>query len=278
VVELSYDLATMALERQTSMDSMEHATQEDPEAYHPPLPPVFVSQSLFLAGLTSISSDTLRKNNSGTGSSSVSLNTTATDDFVSAAGTMDDLDQFAFDEDDLTARAQHFTIPELDSITYDEENNEMPSTKEATVKEDPTPFLQKGPAVIAATPTEPAESHLDAAANVYEGAKGIWAWGKSVPVFSPFMGFTEAVAGKALETVAGTNLQDLDGNIKPQLKGFDSGILNPAVETVAGMMLGAAGKVEQIFKPIFVLVLYPFKMLGQQPANETPEVTTEATN
>mmetsp|Transcript_18909 Transcript_18909/g.46843 ORF Transcript_18909/g.46843 Transcript_18909/m.46843 type:complete len:147 (+) Transcript_18909:81-521(+) len=125
---------------------------------------------------------------------------------------------------------------------------------------------------LATTTTTPTESHPDAAAHVYEGAKGVWAWGKGVAVFSPFMGIAEAVAGKALE-VAGTNMEELDSNIVPQLKNLDSGVLNPAIEKVAEVMLGAAGKAEEIVKPIIVLVLSPFKMLEQQPSNETPEVT-----
>ena len=103
---------------------------------------------------------------------------------------------------------------------------------------------------------------------MYKGAKGVWAWGKSIPVFSPFMGIAEAMAGTAL-AVAGTNLQDLDSNlVEPQLQNLDSAILNPAIKTVAGIMLGAVGTAEGIVKPIVVIVLSPFKMLQQQPSNE----------
>lgn len=282
----------MTEEQPTSYDSMDQSVN-DPEEYHPPLSPASGAETLFLAGLTaSFSPDDLskqlRKNQSA--SCSVSLNTTATDDFVSAAGTMDDLYQFAFDDEDQAARSQQLTIPEFDSDTTDEDSTSMPKTKKAAAaaKQDPTPMPPKEPVVVVATAaaTEPAAapegSHPDAASAAYEGVKGVWAWGKSVPVFSPFMGFTEAVAGKALEVAAGTNLRDIDGNvIKPNLEKFDSGVLNPVVETVAGMMLGAAGKVEEVVKPIVVLVLSPFKMLTQPPpppADDAPEVTTEAGN
>lgn len=115
-------------------------------------------------------------------------------------------------------------------------------------------------------------SHPDAAANVYRGAKGVWAWGKTIPVFSPFMGIAEAVAGTALG-VAGTNLQDLDSNLlQPQLRNLDCAILNPAIETVAGIMLGAAGKAGEIVKPIVHIFLSPFKMLQQKPTNEVGEM------
>jgi hypothetical protein len=83
------------------------------------------------------------------------------------------------------------------------------------------------------------------------------------------MGIAEAVAGKALEIAAGTNLQDLDSNlVQPQLQNLDSAILNPAIETVAGIMLGAADKAGAFVKPIVVIVLSPFKMLQQQPSND----------
>ncbi|CAJ1942166.1 unnamed protein product [Cylindrotheca closterium] len=137
--------------------------------------------------------------------------------------------------------------------------------------EAPSPLMPPPTEEVTSTTTS-AESNPDAAANVYKGAKGVWAWGKSVPVFSPLMGIAECVAGKALQ-VAGTNLQDLDSNlIEPQLQNLDSGILNPAIKTVAGIMLGAAGKAEGVVKPIIVIVLSPFKMLTQQPSNEEVEV------
>jgi len=259
----------MMEERQTSYDSYVDQS-DDPEEYHPPLSPASGAETLFLAGLTaSFSPDDLskqlRKNQSA--SCSVSLNTTATDDFMSAVGTVDDLvmDDYNLLSSSSSSRNKRFSIPELD-----EENYEMNAFKKST-KETTTKMPPKDP-IATTTPTAAEESHPDAAANVYEGAKGVWAWGKGVPVFSPFMGVAEAVAGKALE-VAGTNMEELDGNIKPQLQNLDSGILNPAIEKVAGIMLGAAGKAEEIVKPIIILVLSPFKMLEQQPSNETPEVT-----
>ncbi|CAJ1966549.1 unnamed protein product [Cylindrotheca closterium] len=241
----------MKLEVQTSYDSIDQSV-DGPEDYHPPLSPASGAESLFLAGLTtSFSPDDLskqlRKNQSA--SSSVSLNTTATDDFMTAAGTVDDLF--------MDLPRERFPIPEMD-----DEDEDM-----AKKKSNKTTMPPKEPLTTTTT-----ESHPDAAANVYEGAKGVWAWGKGVAVVSPFMGMAEAVAGKALE-VAGTNMEALDSNIKPQLKNFDSGILNPAIEKVTEVMLGAAGKAEEIIKPIFVLILSPFKMLEQQPSSETPEVT-----
>jgi hypothetical protein len=129
-----------------------------------------------------------------------------------------------------------------------------------------------------AAPTEPApsedEKHVDVAAHVYEGAKDVWAWGKGKAVFSPFLGLAEAVAGKVVG-VAGTNLEDIDGSIKPQLKNLDSGILNPAIEKLAVIVLGTAAKTEEIIKPIIVIFLTPFGLIKEEKRDETPEVTAK---
>jgi len=265
----------MFFQEQTAYNSLDEHSVDDPEEYHPPLSPASGAESLFLAGLTaSFSPDDLskqlRKNQSASSYCSVvSLNTTATDDFMSAAGTVDDLLMMDCTTAGTNNTNHHFnSLPSRERFSIPElldEGEEMNAFKKNT----PTPTAMPPKEPLTTTTTE---SHADAAANVYEGAKGVWAWGKGVAVFSPFMGMAEAVAGKALQ-VAGTNMEELDSNIVPQLKNLDSGILNPAIEKVTEVMLGAAGKAEEIVKPIFVLIMSPFKMLEQQPSNETPEVT-----
>ena len=54
------------------------------------------------------------------------------------------------------------------------------------------------------------DMHVDAAEKVYDNVKGVWAWGKGVVVFSPFMGMAEGIAGKVVE-MAGSNLEEVDG-------------------------------------------------------------------
>ena len=110
---------------------------------------------------------------------------------------------------------------------------------------------------------------MDAAETVYETAKGVWAWGKGVPVVSTFLGISETVAGKAVG-LAGTNLGEIDGTIKPHLEKLDSGVLNPAIEAVVKIVLQTAGKTEDIVKPIIITLLTP---LGMIKKDETPEVT-----
>jgi hypothetical protein len=240
---------------------------EDHKNSHRPLSPASPQETLFLAGLTTanISADALASQLRGNGfsfGSSVSVNTVATDDFFSAVGNIDDLADFS--DADQFSKTQA-SIPELDSDTSSDEE-EQQETMAATKVSSTAPMPAKK--------TAPGASgdHPDAAAYAYEGAKGAWAWGKGISVFSPFLGLAESVAGKALE-VAGTNLEEVDGTIKPQLKSLDNGVLNPAIEKVVGIVLGAVGKTEGIIKPIIITLLSPFGMIEKEKSNETPEVT-----
>jgi hypothetical protein len=243
---------------------MDHRV-EDHKTSHLPLSPASPAEILFMAGLTSanISADDLAlqlRGNRNSFGSSMSVNTVATDDFLSAVENFDDLASFS---DDGQFSKTQASIPELDTDTSSDEEQEETMAKVS--KTTSTPMTGKK--------TAPGGEHPDAAAQVYEGAKGAWAWGKGISVFSPFLGLAEAAAGKALE-VAGTNLEEVDGNIiKPQLKNLDTGVLNPAIEAVVSILIGAAGKTEGILKPIIVTLLSPFGLIKNEKANETPEVT-----
>lgn len=228
--------------------------QDDPEDFHPPVSPASGAESLFLAGLATshISATALASQLRRTGGNSI-FSMTSADDFVSCIESLGEI------SDDYLAK----TIPELDSNS-DSEDDTMPKTKVSSVT--PTPLPPKMAPVTAPTTPKP-----DAASFAYEGAKGVWAWGTDVPVVSTFLGAAEAVAGKALE-VAGTTLEEVDGTIKPQITSLDTGILNPAIETVVGIVLGTASKTEEIFKQIISTIMSPFaSMLESEP--ETPEIT-----
>ena len=118
-------------------------------------------------------------------------------------------------------------------------------------------------------PTE-APAHVDAAEKVYDTAKGVWSWGKGVTVISPFLGIAETVAGKAV-SMAGQSLETIDGEVVKQLHSIDDGILNPAIEKILGILLGAAGKSEDMLKPIIVALLKPFGLIKETAEN--PEKT-----
>ena len=111
---------------------------------------------------------------------------------------------------------------------------------------------------------------VDVSAGIYEQAKGVWAWGKGVPLVKIGLGVSEAVASKAAQ-MAGTDLEEVDQMVKPHLKNLDTEILNPAIEKVVEIVLGAAGNTENFVKPIIITVLSPFGLIKNEPEN--PELT-----
>ena len=135
---------------------------------------------------------------------------------------------------------------------------------------------------IMSSPTSgsPDLEHVDAAEKVYEGAKGIWTWGKGIPVAGFFMGVTEGAAGKVIEVATGgdkSKVSDLDGGVLGILKVVDDQVLNPTVHKIASLILGAAGKTEAIFKPILITCMKPIEMIlpGMGSDDTAPEATPE---
>jgi hypothetical protein len=108
--------------------------------------------------------------------------------------------------------------------------------------------------------------NIDAAEKVYDTAKGVWAWGKGIIIFSPFMGMAESIAGKIVET-AGSTLAQVDSCVIDKLHGIDDGILNPAVQTLVRTVLGAAHQTEDFVKPIIVALLKPIGLIKDTPEN-----------
>lgn len=148
-------------------------------------------------------------------------------------------------------------ISEVDEETYLDSDMATPSSSTTST---PSKFF----------PTE-APQHLDAAEKVYDTAKGVWSWGKSVIVFKPFLGLTEVVAGKFVDMM-GSDLASVDGIVLDKLHEIDDSMLNPAIAAVLGALLGAAGKSEDVLKPIIVSILKPLGLI--KDTAENPEVTT----
>lgn len=146
-------------------------------------------------------------------------------------------------------------ISEVDEETYLDSDMATPSSSTST----PGKFF----------PTE-APQHLDAAEKVYDTAKGVWAWGKSVIVFKPFLGLTEAVAGKFVDLM-GSDLASVDGIVLDKLHEIDDSMLNPAIAAVLGALLGAAGKSEDVLKPLIISILKPLGLI--KDTAEHPEMT-----
>ncbi len=250
-----------------TISEMESYDQDDtPTEGQPPLSPAGGAESLFLAGLATskLSADALamklrlmQKYPTSIEKRSVSaasIRSVLTDDFQSCAEFSDDLEIFTDDEpdDDET----HFF-----SIFRRPNSNMSASTKSS----------KKAPTPVAPVPLTPSPKEgLDVAEQVYEKAKGVWAWGKGTPIISIGFGITEAVVGKAV-SFAGTNFEKLDKEIKPHLANLDHDIINPTIEKVVGVVLGAAGKTEDILKPIMIKILSPFGLIKNEAEN--PELT-----
>lgn len=115
------------------------------------------------------------------------------------------------------------------------------------------------------------EMHADPAEKVYNAAKGIWSWGKGIMIVSPFLGLAEGVAGKVVG-MAGSDLPAVDGTVKDQLASLDNQVLNPAIAKIVQVLLGAAHKTEDTFKPIIEALLKPLGLIKNEA--ETPEMTT----
>lgn len=215
---------------------------------HPPLSPASGAEALFMPGLltSQISANALatelRKNYRPFRSNS----TVATDDFVSTYDNMDDLIKF---ENTVSREAPALSKQPI----YEFEEDPNMSTPKINVD----------------------EVNVNAAEQVYGVAKDVWGWGKEQMVIKTFLGITEAVAGKVVGVV-GTDLEEIDGNIKPKLSELDSSIINPAVRAILGVILNAAGKSEDIFKPIIVSILKPIGLI--KDSSKTDPIAPELTN
>ncbi len=107
---------------------------------------------------------------------------------------------------------------------------------------------------VAATKPDPTgdEAHFDVAQNVYGAVKDAWAWGTTLPVVSNFLGITEAVAAKVVETTVHMDLPAIDQEaVTPQLKNLDDAVITPAILAVWKIIEPAVGKTdEMIIKPV----------------------------
>lgn len=255
-----------------TISEMESYDQDDtPVEGQPPLSPAGGAESLFLAGLATskISADALstrlRQVQKYPGSverrsiSAASIRSVLTDDFQSCAQFSDDLDfPITDDEHDEEDDTTFFSIFRSSS------RQKMNSTTSTSSKKSKNGVKK----AVEATPA-PKEG-MDVAEHVYEKAKGIWAWGKGVPLVKVGLGITEAVVGKAI-SVAGTDFETLDKQIKPQLEKFDHEVVDPAIKAVITIVMNAASSTEGFVKPIVIKVLSPFGLIKNEAEN--PELT-----
>lgn len=218
----------------------------------------------------------------------------STDDFVSAAEDHSDFYSIASNDNSFNSQnsfhRSHVYMERTDNTTMASKSSQsknkknVPTEKASKATKPPLPDVAPAPVTAPSDPSptviEDEQMKVAAAEIVYGKAKEIIAWGKSVPVVSLFVEIPEAVVGKALDMV-GTDLSEVDGKIESELLKFDSGILNPAIETIVKIVIDVAGKSEDTIKPIIETLLKPLGFLIKSELNEvspdahteTPEVT-----
>lgn len=248
-------------EELSGIEHMDFNTTIDDEV-HRPLSPHTPFESFFLTSelqTSQISANALASQIRGASRShysGTSLTSVATDEFGTACEQQEDLPNLPtkssfgnlFGKDVLIISRE--PIPEV-SLEYEDAS------------------------IMSTTSSTNDQAHYDVAEHVYEGAKGVWAWGKGVPVFKPFMGIAEGMTNKVLG-IAGTSLQGIDGMITPKLADFDTSVLNPAIANVVGILMSVGAKGEDTFGPVvqsIVSSVTSTKIEDKSP-EPAPEVTT----
>jgi hypothetical protein len=275
----------MSVERIASQSFDGSTSQADPEYDHPKqeISPASGAESLFLAGLAtsaisaSVLAEQIRSNHRAWSPGGTLISTSAlsvaTDDFASAVECHDDLllddqEYSFFGKDVLGTRSR--SIPEIETEdSFDDDLSEVEIMQKASSNYGPPPTTLPPKPKMAPAGSK-AKTEIDAAEKLYEGAKGVWAWGKGVAVVSPFLGLAEGIANKVVG-VAGTDLEEIDGNLKPQLAQLDLVVLNPAIDAIVGMVLKTLSKSGEVLKPVIEAFFIPFGLIKTQA--ETPELT-----
>mmetsp|Transcript_15145 Transcript_15145/g.35104 ORF Transcript_15145/g.35104 Transcript_15145/m.35104 type:complete len:312 (+) Transcript_15145:507-1442(+) len=220
---------------------------------------------------------------------------TSADDFVTCAENSFDIDSIASNENSLNSPVTgrfHECIESTHPNSINSGSNNMTSVIEKitenvdAVNENRRTSMKPLPDVEPVAPNsanidsshsanDEKFSKVDAAEIMYDKAKDILNWGKSVPVVSLLVGTSEVVAGKALGIV-GSDLSELDEKIESELLKFDIGFLNPAIEAFAKIVIDVAGKSEASMKPIIEILLKPLGLLIKSEDNESsPNAHTE---
>lgn len=293
----------------TSFDEESSTAAQDTPMAKEPLSPPSGAESLFLAGLTTSKlsaaavSDQIKINHSfrkrqHSFDSRSSLVSGRSDDFWSCVENPSDLEDLdrTYGDDPLsqlhlpflseegeqteqsyptveqpTSNSVETFFNDIMSTFYSSSKYETTPTKASPTKMPPKPITT----TTASSSSGPDLSKIDAAEIAYAKAKDVWAWGKTVPVVSIFVGTTETVATKALG-VAGTDFTSLDGKIATELAKLDSGILNPAIEAVAKAVITAAAHSEEHLKPLILSIMSTVGLIKSETNEANPEVHTSA--
>ena len=231
------------------------------EDLHPPVSPKSSSEEFFFGGeidTQSVSATVLAEQLYLRGRSTKSM--ANTEDFVTAA---DQEDFMTANRDPLSFNFSHYDA--LDSPYNAQDAFANSKSFESHSSQE---FHESN---MSSTAPNRSSYELNPAEKVYLTAKDVWGWGKTVRVFSPFMGIAEGVAGKMV-SVVGSNLTDIDGAVTSNLTKVDDNILNPAIDAFVKIVFNAMQKTEDIVKPVIMAVLKPIGLVKNKAEN--PELTT----
>lgn len=266
----------------TSVTAKNRQTFNDDDDGHEPPTPQSGMENFFLGGLPTenVSAAALAEElHQRSSPSKGGASSWFTDDFRTAHTHQSDSLHFPTTEDDEVEDS----IFSKDALLYSGDAATTSSDEPETTSKTTQRSIMSTPVSTPVKKAPPAEEvdeplHVDPAEKVYDTAKNVWGWGKSVFIFKPFMGIAEGIAGKVVET-AGSSFEDIDSALTGKFQSLDDGILNPAIKQVVKIALGAAGKTEEIFKPIVMILLKPIDfMIKSKPEEESstpapPEVT-----
>lgn len=255
-----------------SQDSSSHSNSTKKRSTSPPSPyekfflPI-EDHSLLVQAASYI------KNKASVSQTSESIRTddflSATEDFETAASCESDLEDISIDRALYKNDILGLSSPILEHEEYHGMTSKSKKKKTVTVNdtsvaftspETETPHLEADMKTFASEESQ----HFDVVDHVYEGAKSIWATGKGVSVFNiaflkPFMGVAEGFATKVLSVATGADsLDSVDKNIKPHLKDFDHGHIDPAIVKLWKLLEPIVGKGDEIVKSMMNMVQKPF--------------------
>jgi len=240
---------------------------------HPVISPPRPAESFFvskeLAG-SNVSPSVLaaqlqRKRAGSSGASAASAASAVTDDFATACEDSPDASS------NTLKKQQHENLSGKHIVvhTTTQQDNPEDSPKSRDMMSEPTNTTTTTPAAE--------EASFDVSQQAYEKVKGVWVWGKGVPLVGFAEGIAEGIASKVVGIV-GTNLGEIDDQVKPRLSGFDKAVLNPAIAAVVGAVMTGVAKGDDFVRPIIasILATVGIKRLEEAKKEEekpVPEVT-----
>jgi len=282
------------------------------EDHHKPLSPPTAAESLFLpnvrtshisAAALASSIHSVHSNRSRTGQSTIH-----TEEFASAAGDLseeeeeEDLYEVQITRNSNNNNSSSFSGSSLfgrDILFFSRQpsiqEEDFENTPRKSNRNSKMSYKSKSkskPVIVdkASDPYAPASSktsseeepHFDVGTNVYEAAKSVWGWGRSIPLAGSILGVYEAVGAKVVSTAVHKDLSTVDAEIKYHVSGLDKDVIDPAIAAILNIIFPAVEKGEEVLKPIimavgpkipFMAMIFP-KLLTDEASD--PETSTPA--